>query len=349
MQTIVCLVSHQPMANAIPVLELIPDKAILLRTKQESKIAVNLRILFEEKKIKTEIYDDFIDPYDLETVKAAGRQIINENEGEVILNVTGGTKPMAIAAYEIFKSSDKKIIYYDPVHHSIITMNPMDAENKPIMLKLNIREYLLAHGYTITSDNTKSGRAEQKRDFLKGFNYKRFNEFMKFYSEVKSKNSMDRPRFEYVKYGFKFSKSMVNITLIDELTRMKIKTELSGFNFGDMLEDLLFLRLRNLKHDDIKYSVKIAKEGVKSEIDVLLTKDCKLFLYSCKDKMKTDKFDIFEIEVLRNVAGGTFGKANFVVTKDDEYIKRVASNLNISVNNIREYFSKKYLISEQSN
>lgn len=344
MTTVVCLVSHQPMANAIPVLELNPDKAILLRTEQESKIAENLQKLFEKKKIKTEIHEDFIDPYELETVKTACREIINKNEGNTVLNVTGGTKPMAIAAYEIFKSSDKKITYYDPVHHSNITMNPIETEKRPITNKINIEDYLLAHGYSIISDNTRTGRAEQKRDFLKGFNYKRFNEFMKFYSEVKSKNAMDRPRFEYVKNGFKFSKSMDNITIIDEQTRMKIKTVLSGFNFGDMLEDLLFLRLKNTEHDDIKYSVKISKDGVKNEIDVLLTKNCKLYLYSCKDKVKTDKFDIFEIEVLRNVAGGTFGKANFVVTKDDEYIKRVASNLNISVNNIREYFLKKYSI-----
>ena len=341
MKTVVCLVSHQPMANAIPVLELNPDKAILLRTKQESKIAINLQKLFEKKKIKTEIYEDFIDPYELETVKTACREIINKNESDTVLNVTGGTKPMAIAAYEIFKSSDKKIIYYDPVHHSNITMNPIETEKRPITTKINIGDYLLAHGYSIISDSTKAGRAEQKRDFLNGFNYKRFNEFMKFYTEVKSKYSMNRPRFEYVKYGFKFSKSLDKITILDEQTRTKIKTEMSGFNFGDMLEDLLFLKLKNKEHDDIKYSVKIAKEGVKSEIDVLLTKDCKLFLYSCKDKMKTDKFDIFEIEVLRNVAGGTFGKANFVVTKDDEYIKRVASNLNISVNNIREYLGKR--------
>lgn len=343
MKTIVCLVSHQPMANAIPVLELTPDKVILIRTKQEKKIAENLRILFEKKKIKTEIYNKFIDPYELEKVKAVCRQIINENEGEVVLNVTGGTKPMAIAAYEIFKSSDKKIIYYDPVHHCIMTMNPMETIKNPIKLKLNIEDYLLGHGYEIISDVNKTGRAEKKERFLKGMNYKRFNEFMIFYSEVKNKNPLSKPRFDYARHGFKFNKSMDRITIIDEVTGEKIKTDLSNYNFGDFLEDLLYIKLKNLKHDDIKYSVKISKDNVKSEIDVLLTNDCKLYLYSCKDKARTDKYDLFEIEVLRNVAGGTFGKANFIVTKDDEYIQRVAGNLNISVKNIRTYFGKIYL------
>jgi len=120
MSTIVCLVSRQSMANVIPVLELHPSEVILLRTKQESKVALNIQRLFVSKNIKTRIYKSYIDPYDLETVKSACREIINESETNIILNVTGGTKTMAIAAYEIFKSSDKRILYYDPIHHIII-------------------------------------------------------------------------------------------------------------------------------------------------------------------------------------------------------------------------------------
>lgn len=344
MKTVVCLVSHQPMANVIPVLELNPDKVILLRTKQESKIAENLQKLFVKKNIKTEINAKYIDPYNLETVKTVCRQIINDNKSNVILNVTGGTKPMAIAAYEIFKSSDKKIVYYDPINHYIMMMNPMDSEKIPIINGVNVEDYLTAHGYKITSEMSGTGRAEQKEKFLNGMNYKRFNEFMTFYSEVKSKNPLNKLRFDYTGHGFKFNKGMDRIKFIDEATKEKIKLGLQGFCFGDFLEDLLYLKLKNLKHDDIKYSVKISKEEVKSEVDVLMTNGCKLYLYSCKDKAKTDKYDLFEIEVLRNIAGGTFGKANFVVTKDDEYIQRVANNLNISVKNIRQYFDKIYTV-----
>lgn len=339
MSTIVCLVSHQAMANVIPVLEMKPNKVILLQTTQESNTSENLRNLFNSKNIKTEIFEKFIDPYNLETVKSASRQIINNNESDIVLNVTGGTKPMAIAAYEIFKSSDKAIVYYDPVSHSVMAMNPINVHNKKVTFKINVEDYLLAHGYSLISDSSQSGRAEIKHDFFNTFSKDRFKEFIKFYSEVREKTKLDKPKFELQKYNFKFSKSIDKITIIDELSKKKIKSEHQNFNFGDVLEDILFMKLKEKDFDDIKYSVKISKDNIHSEIDVLQTHNCKLFLYSCKDKKKLDKFDLFEVEVLRNVAGGTFGKAHFVVTKKDEYIKRVANNLNIQVIEIDKLFS----------
>jgi len=218
-------------------------------------------------------------------------------------------------------------------------MNPIGVENSKVNLKIKIKDYLLAHGYEIINENTLSGRAESKKDFISILSQKRFDEFLKFYSEVRANTALNKPRFDFVRHKFKFNKSMDKITIIDEMSKLKISTSHSNFNFGDWLEDILYLKLKGLPLDDIKYSVKILKDNVKSEIDVLLTKDCKLYLYSCKDKNKVDKFDLFEIEILRNIAGGTFGKAHFVFTKDDEYIERVASNLNIDVIKITDYFN----------
>lgn len=338
MSTLVCLVSHQPMANVIPVLELKPDNVILLQTEQEKSVASDIKSLFEEKNIKTQIFKKYLNPYNLETVKSACREIINANEKDIILNATGGTKPMAISAYEIFNSSNKRIIYYDPIHHSIIEMNSFSQFAIKVSLKINVCDYLRAHGYKIIEEKTLSGRAEEKDKFFNNMPKDRKLFFFKSLFEIKSAIQLNQPRQEKIINKFKFSKNFNKITIVDEINKNKFSTEHLNFNYGDFLEDLLYLYLKKKPNDDIKYSVKIKRNNIKSEIDVLATNNCKLDLYSCKDKKKTDKFDLFEVEILRNVAGGTFGKAHFVLSKADNYVQYVAENLGIDVLNINKFF-----------
>ncbi len=335
---IVCLVSRQAMANVIPVLELKPDKVILLITEEEKGVAVNIKKVFEQHSILTEIYSQKIDAYNLELMKNVCMDVIRKNYGDIILNITGGTKPMAVAAYEIFKSADKKVIYHDPLHHRIISLNPLNQIPANVNLKINVEDYLLSYGYRIIEDKTKSGRAEEKMMFFNYFNIKRYTEFVEFYNLVKEKCPLDSPHVSKDLNGFQFSKNIGKITIIDKRKNNSLRYDLSNFNLGDILEDMLFLLLKKTRNDDIRYAVKISKGKIKSEIDLLLTKDCNLYLYSCKDKKKKSKFDLFEIEVLRSITGGTFGKANLVVTKTDDFLEQFAKQLNINLINIKDIY-----------
>ncbi|MCX7834063.1 MAG: DUF1887 family CARF protein [Ignavibacteria bacterium] len=339
MKTIVCLVSRQAMANVIPVLEFKPDKVILLITEEEKSVAKNLKELFVKHKIQVEIFREKLDAYDIEKVKNICMDVIRENDNELILNLTGGTKTMAVAAYEIFRSVDKQIVYHNPASHKIIFLNPISKNDIDVESKINVEDYLLAHGYKIISEQTKSGRAEKYNTLFKKFDKNRFSHFVDFYNIVKQEIPLGSPRASKEYNKFQFSKNYDKIIIWDKVNNTKIDFELSGFNYGDCLESILYLILKDkIKPDDIRYSVKVKKENIESEIDVLLTKDCCLHLYSCKDTKKMNKQYLYEIEVLRNVTGGTFGRAYMVVTKGNDYIKSFGKQIHIDTVNIKELF-----------
>lgn len=332
---IVCLVSRQAMANVIPVLELKPDKVYLLITEEEKDVAFNLKKLFVTKKIDCVIFNDKIDAYNLTTVKNACGKIIKSEQVNYILNVTGGTKPMAIAAYETFRTNNFEVIYYDPVHHIILNLDSLSVKPKKVELKINIEDYLLSYGYSIIEEKTKTGRAEKLGDFVKGFNKNRINEFINFMNISRKIVDLSRANEGFSKNDFQFSKNYDKITVLNKKTKNKYEINIRDYNSGNWLEDLLYLKIKNDKNDDVKYSVKIKKGNIINEIDVLSTKNCEMHLYSCKTG-KRNNSDIFEVDVLRNLTGGTFGKANFVILDDvTEQLHDRANQLNIKIINFR--------------
>lgn len=81
-----------------------------------------------------------------------------DSEVEYILNMTGGNKVMAIASYEVFKTSGQKIIIgYIPLgKNEFIQIFP---ETKPLKTyeikeRLNLEEYLSSHGFGIQNKNS---------------------------------------------------------------------------------------------------------------------------------------------------------------------------------------------------
>jgi len=336
MSTIVCLVSRQAIPNVIPVLELKPDKVILLQSMEERLVAQNIKSLFEEKEFNVQIYPEYLDAYDLNMIKKICSDIIKNNEDKIILNVTGGTKVMAIAAYEIFNSFHKRIFYYDPVKHCITDVNSANPTHEKVNYQIDVRDYLKAHGYEILEDKTNSGRAENKKDFFDNLNKTRLNELIEFMNGAKQKIHLNTPNQCFNLNKFCFNKNYDKISIIDNLSKIKIAMKQSDFKFGDWLEDILFLIMKDKSFYDVRYGVKIIKNDINNEIDLLCTKNCKLYLYSCKDRKKNEKDDIFEIEVLKNITGGTFGKAHFIYTQENKNINKICKSLNIETKQILE-------------
>jgi len=104
MNTMFCLVSRQAMANVLPVLMYKPAKVMFFATPEEKRTANNLEKLFKEKRITVFRKDD-LNAYDYISFKSMIKEQLNKiTDSDVCLNVTGGTKLMALAAYEAFNS-----------------------------------------------------------------------------------------------------------------------------------------------------------------------------------------------------------------------------------------------------
>lgn len=310
MSILVCLVSQQAMANVIPALELRPEKVVLLSTSREINTAENIKKVLDSAGIETEIFHDLISPYNLDKIKLIIRKLFDEYKDDITLNVTGGTKTMAISAFEIFKEKNKPVIYYDPEHHSIMSLTT-GSEQQKVKYKIDIKSYLSSYGYKILKEETNSGRAELKEKFFSGFDETRFIEFSLFLDYIRKSYQLNETRINRSITGFTFTKNYDVVRIIDDKSEEFLQFELLNFNYGDWLEDFFYLKLKKENYDDVKYAVKFESNGVRNEIDIMATKDCKLYLYSCKSG-KSEQKDLMEIDILRKLAGGIFGKAFFL-------------------------------------
>lgn len=315
MNTIFCLVSRQAMANVLPVLMFKPKNVFLLATPEEKSCADNLEKLFKSKKINVQRQDG-LDAYDYIGFKNFVKQLLQNQPDDVWLNVTGGTKLMALAAYEAFAEKDKNIFYCNTERNQIIHLYPK-LETKKLTLDLSVEDYLNSYGYRIIEIKSDVLDPEYVRLFNLLIQKDITNKFSEFLDKFRSEYSENKQSktFNDKKYSiFQIQKIPTGLVLF--VNKEKFRFDDDKFLMGGWLEYLMFYFLKT-KSIDPMLGVKIISSGdVANEIDLIFIKNYQLYLISCKSGRNTDpNKDIYEIETLRNVAGGTFGKAFLFTTK----------------------------------
>lgn len=338
MNTMFCLVSRQAMANVLPVLMYMPENVVLFTTPEEKLCADNLERLFKAKGISV-IRKDNLDAYDYIGFKEAVKVKLEDTQEDAWLNVTGGTKLMALAAYEAFAEKDKKIIYCDTEHQNIITLFPKYDSSK-LIADLTIEDYLLSYGYLI--EETKKIDNENKYFELFSFieSNDLMNSFTAMYAEVRKSLSnetyIQKPKFTIHSNDnlFQFQKNFDNYFIqFGKQKKSSIKVEYSDFKSGDWLEFYIYYLLKEKNNLSPLIGIKIQnQEGVENEIDVMVLKDYRLNIYSCKTGKKDNQFDLYQLETLRQITSGTFGKGIFVTAnKHSEKFLNRAKELLIEV------------------
>lgn len=334
MSTIFCLVSRQSMANVLPVLMFKPQQVVLFSTPEEKKSADNLEKLFQLKKIKVKRVDG-LDAYNYLKFKDEVKQQLKNFEEEIILNVTGGTKLMALAAYEAFAEKDKKIIYCDTEHQKIISLMP-EYKIENLQADISIEDYLLSYGYHIkeTKDFSLIEKFYPLFEFI--IDKKIMEEFINFFKYIREKHVEDRPRITILSKNrnFYFYKNFDNYSIqFNPHNKKSISINITEYRLGDWLEYYVYYILKEKYKLNPLTGVKIiSDENVENEIDVLVLKDYKLYNYSCKSGKSDNQYDLFQLETLRNITSGTFGKGIFVTAnKHSEKFFNRAKELSIKV------------------
>lgn len=151
----VCLVSAQAAPNLLPILdnEFKPKKAVfVVSTKNEIKEKANaLQQVFKQNRVDVEILE-LSNEFDFQSMEAELFDLLSKYEKEdIALNVTGGTKLMAIAAQNIF-SGEKPIFYINTDKEEIIFISKENDQYIP-SLKLHtktlINTYLSSYNVSI--------------------------------------------------------------------------------------------------------------------------------------------------------------------------------------------------------
>ena len=153
----VCLVSKQAMPNLLPVLDEAwrPSRVVLAASPQMRSAARALEGVIKGKgqKIGVEILD-LPDAYEYEALNEAFlNYLVNHSEESIALNVSGGTKLMAVAAQEVFRSLGKPVMYVNVESDEVILIGDA-TRSQPLGASLTVRELLEAHEFTVEQQQT---------------------------------------------------------------------------------------------------------------------------------------------------------------------------------------------------
>lgn len=165
--THLCLVSAQATPNLTPILDpdFSPRRVVLAVSPDMQKRAEWLADVMKRHRVQVEILP-IADAYDFsgcwETILDwAGKP---QEKPTVALNVTGGTKIMAMAAQDVFRELHLPVFYVNVENDQVLRIDQREA---PVALpsKIKLREYLEAHGYA-TKNSAKPNISGKQRDFL---------------------------------------------------------------------------------------------------------------------------------------------------------------------------------------
>ncbi len=152
--THLCLVSAQATPNLLPVLDDAwrPRRVVLACSAQMKEAAQALRSVIQTK--GGGVMVDMLDLPDAYGYAALSDTFLNylaEHADEnIALNVTGGTKLMAVAAQEVFGSVGKPVFYVNVESDEVLVIGEQ-AVSQPLRAKLKVHEMLRAHGYNVTT------------------------------------------------------------------------------------------------------------------------------------------------------------------------------------------------------
>ena len=151
-----CLVSQQATPNFVPALDarFRPQEIVLAISDDMAERAVWLEIGFRSLGIKTTRLR-IRDAWDVASIQEdLLRFMADDEQRHIALNVTGGTKPMAIAAQQVFGAAGKPIFYVHPQRNEVMPLFSSDPAFQ-IQERVTLKDYLGIHGYTITHQDTR--------------------------------------------------------------------------------------------------------------------------------------------------------------------------------------------------
>ena len=338
------LISAQAVPNITPILDerFRPSEVVMLVSKDMEQRANQLERIYRPRGIKVSRWP-VDDPWDVEHIRNRVMELLDEYEQHgIALNATGGTKPMSIAAYEVFRTFDKPIFYIHPERDRLIWMHPGDRETVDLADRIKLREYLIAYGAHEVNEIHKGGVSSAVRALsaelidhidtyapaLSSLNwYAASADNRQLRSQELGRELKGNPAFWELLERFKEA----GLLRHDE-NRLFFEDEDARFIVnGGWLELHAYACCLNLKKalgiQDVAQSVKVVRQQgsnkVSNELDVALLQDNRLYLLECKtkgfsgnDRKHDEGADVlYKLDSLRDLLGGLQAKAMLVSFK----------------------------------
>ena len=221
-------------------------------------------------------YDDIIEKLcDLNTDKFT----------QILVNATGGNKPMSLAVVDHFRDKKNTNVYYTDVSDRDYFINLFDPNDKISKSNyLDPIEYLKAYGFDVNSKEP-----EQK--------YIRFSqELLEIYGQKRSdKDFMVAESLRINKFGDDEKKFLISLGFNKEDFNRKGKENIRKFANGSWFEYFCYGQMKDLAKDmniQIGLSVLIYKqkgsERLENDLDIAFTFKNQLYVFECKYTLKDE-------------------------------------------------------------
>ncbi|MEM2096861.1 MAG: DUF1887 family CARF protein [Methanothrix sp.] len=170
MKAMLCLISEQHVPNLLGVHELEPDILVLLETEGMRKrnaannflkaLAIGGRDYLTRHEIVPLGDGDSIE----ETEKALDGVYRKYRDAEWVVNITGGTKPMSIGAYEFFRPKENSRIIYISASDQSKAIDFSRGADIPLRHRTTVAEFLAGYGFDVLKyDKMKENEKRSER------------------------------------------------------------------------------------------------------------------------------------------------------------------------------------------
>jgi len=331
----IALVSDQRMQNVIPILQAGAryDELTLVLSKDRRTgkpldryvhSAGDLKAVLEGN-LKVNTCQEWVDPYNIEVVMAVvGSCIQDSGHDDQVVNISGGTKPMAIGALRAAQAAQVPSLYTNTEDNEILWLFPDGStSSEPIqVVGLDVPLYIRAYGERVTESKTVADldAACQTWAEIIGSNHKVIYQqvvvpIMSAIKEAHREKSglpivcSVRPTHrqlgiieQLAQEGlWEWDQGSGQITVAEELA---IEC-LNGF----WVEHYVAMKMQySGLFDDVRLNVKL--DGVDGEIDVAAVSNGKLVLVECKSNVQRSE-QLSKLDSFRRRLGGPFAQAYY--------------------------------------
>ncbi len=326
--THLCLVSDQPVPSLTPLLDprLGVRQVTLVAAPERRHHAGWLKHALSLHDIAADIVP-LRDSYDLSKLLEDFNVLAQRHPDGIDLNLTGGTKLMSIAAWEVFTRQQDRLYYVDIRRDAIIPIRPA-GPTQPIADLINLDVYLAGLGVAphtgkpANRDAIPASRAELFRQLMPGAGRNALKHMERWLMQFGA-NGAKLPigAAERAKFG-RLLGPLRHAGIIqlhgngDQADALSIDTAGRRFVSGGWLEDYAFHILDNQRQRDRRITdlaravtIHLAGEGntaIYNEIDVAWLWNNTLFLVECKGGKPKGNWDdmLYKLHSLRERLGG---------------------------------------------
>lgn len=360
--THICLLSEQPIPNLAPLLtgHIKADTVLFVVSPQQRNALEHMKTVLGPRGIRVEFLD-IAEAMDYPSLLAAlestlaGRKATGE---QILINATGGTKPMSIAAHMAGFNADIPVFYVE--NDRVRWLNDPGGERQAFDIeeRLNLGEHLAAYGFRLESRKATPVPVDQ---------FKLFQEILaipSFFAQIKTLNYIAWQAAESGTLVASLSAEQNNNqglqALLDKIRDTGLialrgnEVHFASPNSRDLcnglwLEEFCYREAEKLKGElggklqDLGRSLAIRGRGrgrelVDNELDIAVLYDNRFYLVECKTRHFNSKGDpeveeaLYKLATLRRNVGGLYGKGLLVSAYPlaDKH-KRRAAALDIAV------------------